>query len=112
MPDRRDLVVRYRVRPEHGAENEALVRAVFAELERAAPAGLRYVAFRLDDGLSFVHLVRLETADGLSPLPSLSAFQRFQAGIRDRCDEQPVVSGLTEIGAYDGPVAETVPTRD
>jgi hypothetical protein len=35
-----------------------------------------------------------------NPLQQVAAFQRFQAGIRDRCDEPPVVTQLAEIGTY------------
>ena len=49
--------------------------------------------------MSFVHFA-IETGDGPSPLPSLPAFQRFQEGIRERCDEPPVVSELREVGSF------------
>lgn len=95
----RQVLVRYRVKPEHVAQNEALVRAVYAELERSEPAGFRYTTFKLDDGVSFAHLA-LVTEDGGNPLGGLESFQRFQEGIRDRCDEPPVVADLSTVGAY------------
>ena len=49
--------------------------------------------------MSFVHFA-IETGDCLSPLPALPAFQRFQEGIRERCDEPPVVSELREVGSF------------
>ena len=52
----RQVMVRYKVKPERAAENEELVRAVYDELHRTEPAGLRYATFQLDDGVSFVHL--------------------------------------------------------
>ena len=52
----RRVMVRYKVKPDRAAENEALVRAVYEELARTPPAGLRYATFALDDGVSFVHL--------------------------------------------------------
>jgi hypothetical protein len=91
-------MVRYRVKAERAAENEALVRDVYGELHRTEPDGLRYTTFRLDDGVSFVHLA--ETEDGRSPLSDVAAFARFQEGIADRCDEPPVVTELQTIGAY------------
>jgi hypothetical protein len=94
------VMVRYRVKPEHAAENERLVRAVYDELHRTGPDEIRYATFRLDDGVSFVHLASVETADGRSPLVDLAAFQAFQEGIGDRCDEQPVVTELHEIGSF------------
>jgi hypothetical protein len=92
------LMVRYTVKPERAAENVELVRAVYDELHGAQPAGLRYATFQLGDGVSFVHLV--ETEDEHDPLPDVPAFQRFQEGIRERCDDAPVVSELHEIGSY------------
>ena len=94
------LLVRYRVKPDQVAENTELVRGVYEELHRTQPAGLRYATFQLDDGVSFVHLVSVETDDGQNPLPNLRAFQQFQEGIGDRCDEQPAVTELQEIGSY------------
>jgi hypothetical protein len=41
------IMVRYKVKPDRVAENEELVRAVYAELERTKPAELRYATFRL-----------------------------------------------------------------
>jgi hypothetical protein len=94
----RQVMVRYKVKPERVAENEELVRAVYEELERVAPAGLHYATFRLEDGASFVHVAMSE--GDTSPLPDFEAFQRFQAGIADRCDEPPVVTQLNEIGSF------------
>ncbi|MGH2708255.1 MAG: hypothetical protein ACRDK0_08825 [Solirubrobacteraceae bacterium] len=96
----RQVMVRYKVKPDRVAENEELVRAVYDELERVAPAGLRYVTFRLDDGVSFMHLAAIETADGQTPLSTLGAFKRFQEDIRNRCDEPPAVTDLHAIGSY------------
>jgi len=96
----RQVMVRYKVKPDRVEENEALVRAVYEQLHRDAPEGLRYATFRLDDGVSFVHLATVDTEDGRTPLTGLEAFQRFQAGIGERCDEPPAVTELEPIGAY------------
>jgi hypothetical protein len=96
----RRVMVRYRVKPERVKENEALVRAVYDELARARPAGLRYATVKLDDGVSFVHLASVETADGHNPLSELAAFREFQREIGDRCDQAPVVSELSTIGSF------------
>ena len=95
----KQLIVRYRVKPERTAENEELVRAVYAELDETKPAGVHYATFRLDDGVNFLHLSAHDN-DGPSPLTNLGAFKRFQENIADRCDEDPVVNSLNAIGAY------------
>ena len=94
----RQVMVRYRVKPEQVARNEALVRAVYEELRDAQPSGFRYATFKLDDGVSFVHMAFAE-GEG-NPLAELAAFGEFQQGIAERCEEQPVVSRLEEIGSF------------
>jgi hypothetical protein len=94
------IMVRYKVKPEMAQENERLVRAVYEELERTAPEGLRYATFRLEDGVSFVHIAANETDDGRSPLRDVKAFQEFQKDVRERCAEPPVTSELHEVGSF------------
>jgi hypothetical protein len=91
-------VIRYRTRPESADENERLIRQVFAELATSNPDGLRYGAFRLHDGVSFLHVAVLD--EGESPLSTSAAFDEFQAGIKDRCAEGPLPSDATVIGNY------------
>ncbi len=94
------VMVRYRVKPERVEENEALVGAVYAELARTQPAGLLYETFRLADGCSFVHVATIDTLDGSNPLRAVPAFAAFTSGIAERCDEPPVTTELSAIGAY------------
>ena len=91
-------VIRYRTKPEEGDENERLIREVFAELAREGPNGLHYAAFRLDDGVSFVHVAVLDGAE--NPLTSSPAFAAFQAGIAERCAEGPASADATAIDNF------------
>jgi hypothetical protein len=92
------VLVRYKVKPQHAEHNRQLVRAVYGELELTQPADFEYATFALEDGVSFVHLA---AHDGeKNPLSDLPTFQAFREGIRERCDEQPVVAGLDSIGSY------------
>ena len=92
-------LIRYKAKPEQADSNAELIAAVFAQLRDAKPAGIRYLALRLDDD-SFVHLVATETDDGSKALRELPAFQAFQTGIRDRCDEMPLARGARIVGNY------------
>lgn len=94
------MMIRYKVKADRAAENERYIEKVFRELERERPVGLRYASFKLADGVSFVHLVSLEAADGANPLGVLPAFKDFTAQITERCDEAPVAVELNEVGAY------------
>jgi hypothetical protein len=91
-------VIRYTTKPESADENARLIRDVFTELAEQNPDGLRYTAFRLDDGVSFVHIA---TIDGNhNPLMTSLAFAAFQSGIKDRCVEGPTPADATTIGSY------------
>jgi len=94
------VMVRYKVKGDKVEENQSYIEKVFAELQGSKPAGLRYASFKLEDGLTFVHIASIETEDGENPLLQSSAFKAFQAGIRDRCEEPPVAVELGEIGSY------------
>ena len=94
------VLVRYRVKADRAAENEAYIKKVFEELIETLPDGLRYASFKLDDGVSFVHLASIETEDGSNPLGESAAFKAFQAEIGDRCEEPPAAVDLNEIGSY------------
>ncbi len=94
------MMVRYKVNADRAAENEGYIAKVFGQLKHEQPAGLRYASFKQSDGVSFVHIVSLEAADGSNPLGQLSAFKAFTAQIKDRCDEPPVATELEEVGSY------------
>jgi hypothetical protein len=84
------VVVRYKTKPELADENVRLVEQVFAELAERDPGGVRYATFRLDDGVSFVHIAFAETA----------AFAEFQREIGDRCVEGPTAQDAEVVGSY------------
>lgn len=95
-----EVVVRYKVKPDRVEENEQLIGRVYAELAERGPAGLRYATFRLEDGVSFVHVASIFTEDGSNPLGAISAFADFTRDVAERCDEPPVATGARLVGSY------------
>jgi hypothetical protein len=95
------VIVRYQTKPDRADENEELVEKVFAEMTERQPDSFRYASFRLEDGVSFVHVVT-ETEGGSNPMSfaDLPAFQEFQREIADRCAVQPAAQGATIVGAH------------
>lgn len=93
-------LVRYKVKADRAEENKQFIRDVFRELEESKPDDLRYVSFNLEDGLSFVHIAVVETADGSNPLPQTESFRKFVSDIKDRCDEPPVATAAEIVGSY------------
>jgi hypothetical protein len=94
------VMVRYKLKADRVEENKQLVKAIFEELNRDKPAGLHYASFGFPDGLSFVHIAFIETADGKNPLSNTKAFPIFTKEIKDRCEEPPVAMDLSEVGSY------------
>jgi hypothetical protein len=98
----KSTVVRYRTRAERAEENQRLVEAVFDDLRGRAPNGFSYQVQRLDDGVSFLHVVVEDDIPGSDSLQDVPAFQAFLAGIAERCEEPPVAKGATLVGRYPG----------
>jgi hypothetical protein len=93
-------VVRYRAKPERTDENQKLIEAVFAELEDRKPRGFTYQVLRLQDGVSFIHVVTEDGAEPSDSLQDIPAFQAFVSDIADRCDVQSAPTGATVVGSY------------
>jgi hypothetical protein len=94
-------VVRYQAKADRADENQRLIEAVFAQLDEQQPRGFTYKVFRLEDGVSFVHVVvEHDDVDNPDSLQSVPAFQSFVAGINERCDVPPLAMGATVVGGY------------
>lgn len=94
------VVVRYRTKPERADENQQLIEKVFAALDGVEGRGFSYASFRLEDGVSFVHVLLEEEAGASSVLTDLPAFGEFQADIADRCADQPVALRMSVVGSH------------
>ena len=93
------IIVRYKLKPGRAEENERLIKEVYGQLKTIKAQRFSYATYKLEDGQTFIHIARTED-NGISPLSELSTFKEFQRGIKDRCEELPVVSHSTEIGSY------------
>ena len=91
-------VITYKTKPESAQENARLVEAVYAQLARERTEGIKYATFRLDDGVSFIHVALLEGET--NPLTTLAAFGEFQANIGSRLVEGPVATDATVVGNH------------
>ena len=96
----KSIVVRYQAKPERADENQKLIEAVFADLAARKPVGFSYRVFRLEDGVTFVHVVDEHDGEGNDSLPDVPAFQAFVADIADRCEVAPVAMQGTVVGNY------------
>jgi len=91
------VVVRYRTKLEAADENQRLIEAVFASLAETQPVGLRYTAYRLEDGVTFVHVA---SGAGRAALGEVPAFQEFQRDIAARVETGPDAVPAEVVGTY------------
>ena len=83
-------LIRYKTKPDRTDENEALIKAVFAELHAKSPQGTAlYVAEAWPTAASSISSRTKPISSPAAVLRSLPAFQAFQSGIRERCIEPP-----------------------
>ena len=94
------ILVKYKVKKDKLAENIDYIQNVFSALEKIKPNGLRYASFKLEDGVSFVHIASIEAESGENPLSELEEFKAFVSDIASRCEEPPVATSLDTIGQY------------
>jgi len=101
----RVTLVRYAAKADRADENEALSRAVFAELRAAAPDHVAYALFR--DGVDFVHLFVNTADDDSSAVTELPSFKAYAKDVVERCEEppQPTRLGLRLLESYGLPSA-------
>ena len=94
----RQVIVEYKLKKDRVAEHEALIAAVFEELAKKRPDGIKYGAFKQSDGVSYVHIAFVSARE--NPLDAIAAFKAFTARIADRCEEPPKPAELTQLAAY------------
>lgn len=92
-------LIQYRTHSEKTDENEALIRAVFAQLREQQIAGVRYLVLKQEDG-TFMHLVAADPDPTTAALTSLEAFKRFQMDVKERCAVAPVSNAVRIVGNH------------
>jgi hypothetical protein len=96
----RITVVRYTTKPDRAGENEALVRAVFAELRSKPQLPFAYAVLR--DGDDFLHLFLNLTEDDAGGLVELESFKAFSQSGPERWTAPPEVlrRGMQLVESY------------
>lgn len=88
-----------RIKTERVSDVRDAARNLFAALDAAQPAGIRYAWGLLGDGETFVALVEQE--DGVeNPIPGLPEFRELQEVVEGSRAEAPNVQPLTVVGSY------------
>jgi hypothetical protein len=88
-----------RVRPERTEALERSAAAMFAAIEAAQPAGVRYSSYRVSGSATYVILLELQEGAG-NPLIEIAAVRDFQDALRAWLVEVPVPEQLSVVGEY------------
>lgn len=92
-------MVRFTTDKANVVEVEKAIDSMMAAIDEAQPAGTRYAATRLADGVTFVLI--LELAGGVdNPLPAIPAARAFQQQLPTWATEAPAPQPLTVLGSY------------
>ena len=102
-----NVVVTYAVKPEAMDEHIRLIRKIFSQLQDEQISTVEDKVRRLADGMTFAHVSTADTEDGSNPLPQLSSFQEFAAGLMERVATPPMPSGAEIIGSYPAGISTT-----
>lgn len=94
------IMVTYKVKADRVEENEALVRAVYAELRQINDLDIHYATFKLGDGQTFVHFASFSSMDKQPVLTESKSFKAFQENLKERCEAPPDPQKLNEIESY------------
>lgn len=94
-------LTRYRIKPEYCDEHQRLIEAVFIELGATDADGFTLKVFRIDDGLTYLHVVIThDDVEDPVDLQEMRSYRAFAAAWPERCDEPPAIHGATVIGGW------------
>lgn len=92
--------VQYTVRADYVETNKKNIARVMKDLQEINSPDIKYSAFLLDDGKSFVHFVMRANEEAGSVLSNLEAFKDFQQQLRNSEPESPPqAENLTPVGS-------------
>lgn len=79
--------VKYKVQDSFADTNAANIRRVMDALKANPIDGVTYFAYRLDDGVTFIHIVVTRDDAAQEKIPELNEFKAFQSALKE---SQPV----------------------
>lgn len=74
--------VQYTAKPEYAATNKENIAKVMNDLRKINDPGIKYGAFLLEDGKTFMHFTLFENEGAYKVLNSLPSFLQFQAALK------------------------------
>jgi len=96
------IKVQYTVKEEYVEENKKRIDAVMKELRGIENPNIKYQAFLLDDGKSFMHLVFYDGEEAKNLPGDLESFKNFQAGLKENLEVPPKAESFNFVDSSYG----------
>ena len=94
------VMVQYTTRAEYAATNQENIRQIVNELKSINHPGIRYSAYLLPDGKTFMHLDHLENEEAHQVLQSLPSFKKFDDELwASQLEVEPKLELLTLVAS-------------
>ncbi len=94
------IKVQYTVQAGYAETNKKNIQKVMADLQALNNPGVRYSAFALEDGKTFIHFAMYPDEETAAIVPNLASFQSFRQQLKDSKPEiPPKAEDLTLVGA-------------
>ena len=94
--------VHYTTKPGYAATNQENIRQIVNELKSINHPGIRYSAYLLPDGKSFMHLDHFENEEAHQLLQSLESFKKFSTQLwASDLEVKPTLELLTLAASTD-----------
>ena len=92
--------VQYTTRPEFAPLNQQNIAAIVAELKALNHPGIKYTAWLLPDGKTFMHFDQLENEEAHQVLQELLSFKKFADELwASGLEEEPRLELLTLVAS-------------
>jgi hypothetical protein len=92
--------VQYTTTAEFASTNQENIKEVVAELNQINHPGIKYSAYLLPDGKTFMHFDQFENEDAHQVLQSLESFKKFAAELwNSRLETEPKLELPTLVGS-------------
>jgi quinol monooxygenase YgiN len=92
-------IIQYTVKDGRAAENEDLIKDVFAQLQADKPDGIEYVVYKTGDS-SFMHMISFDNEGDNAAFTEMPAFKAFRAALKERIETPPARTDVSRVGNY------------
>jgi|SRR6185437_1842112 len=94
--------VQYTTRAEYADVNKANIAAIVKELKELDHPGIKYGAYLLPDGKTFMHFDQFESEEAHEVLTGLASFKKFAAELEaSALEAEPKLELLSLVAATD-----------